>query len=120
MGIDYAPKPRWCLFPQLPRVRAILSWEIAPPAGQPNWSPPWGNVVECNIQIRKGFGFTTLVGALKDPVFKIPAELISSLPVLDDPVPLDTQLLALTAADIGKRAERSAAVDGGYSLRDRK
>ncbi len=28
----------------LPLVRAILSWNLEPPAGEPDWSPPWGNV----------------------------------------------------------------------------
>jgi len=35
----------------LPKVRAILSWNSPPPAGAPNWTPVWGNVVESDIQI---------------------------------------------------------------------
>jgi hypothetical protein len=35
----------------LPRVRAILSWNAAPPASQPNWLPVWGTRKEANIQI---------------------------------------------------------------------
>ena len=35
------------------RVRAILSWAIIPPAGQPNWKPFWGNVVETNIRFHR-------------------------------------------------------------------
>jgi hypothetical protein len=31
------------------KVRAILSWISPPPAGAPNWTPVWGNVVESNI-----------------------------------------------------------------------
>jgi len=34
-----------------PKVRAILSWNSAPPAGAPNWTPVWGNVVESDIEI---------------------------------------------------------------------
>ncbi len=34
-----------------PRIRAILSWNSPPPAGAPNWTPVWGNVVESDIQI---------------------------------------------------------------------
>lgn len=37
--------------PVLPRVRAILSWNIEPPPGQPNWHPVWGNRLERSIQI---------------------------------------------------------------------
>jgi hypothetical protein len=35
-----------------PRVRAILSWNSPPPAGAPNWTPVWGNVVESDMQIK--------------------------------------------------------------------
>lgn len=35
----------------LPRVRAILSWNQEPPAGQPNWTPTWGNRFEAQVQI---------------------------------------------------------------------
>jgi hypothetical protein len=35
----------------LPRIRAVLSWNSPPPAGAPNWTPVWGNVVESNFQI---------------------------------------------------------------------
>lgn len=37
--------------PVLPNVRAILSWNIEPPANTPNHNPVWGNVVEARIQI---------------------------------------------------------------------
>jgi len=35
------------------KVRAILSWVIAPPAGQPDWKPFWGNVVETHIRFHR-------------------------------------------------------------------
>jgi hypothetical protein len=38
------------------RLRAILSWETAPPPGNPNYVPVWGNRLECLIQIRPGVG----------------------------------------------------------------
>jgi hypothetical protein len=43
-----------CDHPLLPRVRAILSWQMPPPAGaaHANWLPPWGNRVDCHIQTR--------------------------------------------------------------------
>ncbi|MCB0521353.1 MAG: hypothetical protein H6577_24150 [Lewinellaceae bacterium] len=47
------PKKRKCCKSGavLPRVRAILSWNAAPPANQPNWLPVWGTRKEANIQI---------------------------------------------------------------------
>jgi hypothetical protein len=41
-----------CKNPQLPRVRAILSWNLLPPANSPNWMPFWGNRLESNIQLQ--------------------------------------------------------------------
>ncbi|MGA8085860.1 MAG: hypothetical protein WCA10_01050 [Terracidiphilus sp.] len=35
-----------------PRIRAILSWNSPPPAGAPNWTPVWGNVVESDMEIK--------------------------------------------------------------------
>lgn len=47
------PKTACCDDPVLPKVHAILSWQWIPPAGPANvgWLPPWGNALECNIQI---------------------------------------------------------------------
>lgn len=35
------------------RVRAILSWVTAPPSGNPNWKPFWGNAFETNIRFHR-------------------------------------------------------------------
>ena len=55
--VAYSPRRKWCTSPQLPKARAILSWNAEPPAGQPNWKPVYGNVLECHIQIDKGLDF---------------------------------------------------------------
>ncbi|NMR19469.1 hypothetical protein [Cellulomonas fimi] len=52
VGVTLAPLRRFCLFPQLPRVRAILSWEVEPTAGDPDFPPVWGEVQEDTVQIR--------------------------------------------------------------------
>ena len=51
--IKIDPKKRACCDDDavLPRVRAILSWNSAPPANSPNWAPVWGNIMETNIQV---------------------------------------------------------------------
>jgi hypothetical protein len=51
--VNLAIKPRkdCCLILNTPRVRAILSWNTAPPAEEPNWLPVWGNVAETTIQV---------------------------------------------------------------------
>lgn len=45
-------KKRVCKNPYMVKVRAILSWDAPPDAGNPNYPPVWGNVVEKWIQIK--------------------------------------------------------------------
>jgi len=45
-------KKRICTLPNLVKVRAILSWEMQPTAGNPNFPPVWGNVIDKWIQIK--------------------------------------------------------------------
>jgi hypothetical protein len=54
VSIRLEPKRRSCCDdkPVLPRVRAILSWNIQPPSNTPNYLPVWGNRLERSIQIR--------------------------------------------------------------------
>lgn len=46
------PQKKPCFIPNLVKVRAILSWELPPTAGKPDFHPPWGNVVDKWIQIK--------------------------------------------------------------------
>jgi hypothetical protein len=67
------PKKRSCCDrePVLPKVRAILSWNIEPPPGQPNWLPIWGNRLECDVQVepRRDF-FCNLIKIIGTGVVK--------------------------------------------------
>lgn len=77
----------FCIFPQLPKVRGILSWDLQPPAGQPNWPPPWGNVIDRHIQVQpRPLLWIDVVNAL-------PADTLEKLPdlsqvVVTEPFPL--------------------------------
>lgn len=42
----------FCNSPVLPTLRAILSWNHEPPAASPGWTPVWGNVLECDVQLK--------------------------------------------------------------------
>ncbi len=88
--LPYQPRRRWCTAPQLPKVRAILSWNLEPPPGQPDWTPVYGNVQETHIQIAKGFFLSDWVFTLIESDIKIPKELLATLPLpepLPDPFP---------------------------------
>jgi hypothetical protein len=52
VSVKIDPKKFPCTLPNLVRVRAILSWDTPPPAGNPNYPPVWGNVLEKWIQIK--------------------------------------------------------------------
>ncbi len=97
------PKTRPCWRPVLPKVRAILSWQWAPPAGNANagWLPPWGNVVETHIQLQPGFwnlgSIFELINESANLKIKIPSlfEPVKFHPIpLPDPAPLALSALA--------------------------
>jgi len=43
--------------PKLIRIRAIMSWNIAPPCNNPNYVPVWGNREETVIHIKPGHSY---------------------------------------------------------------
>jgi hypothetical protein len=49
--LQIKPKKKFCSIENLPKVRAILSWNFLPPANSPNWVPVWGNVKNGTVQI---------------------------------------------------------------------
>ena len=95
------PKTNYCRYPVVPKVHAILSWDIMPPAGPANvnWSPTWGGAMECYVQIppRKKFLLDYLgeLEALADPKIVIPPELkLVTCGPIPDPPPLSLAELA--------------------------
>ncbi len=50
-SLQINPAELLCTAQNLPVVRAILSWNVPPPANSPNWPPIWGQVVDTRIQI---------------------------------------------------------------------
>jgi hypothetical protein len=49
--LDIKPRRKFCFNSNIVLVRAILSWNIAPPPNRPNYTPVWGNVHNTHIQI---------------------------------------------------------------------
>jgi hypothetical protein len=81
------PNKRWCLVENLPRVRAILSWNVEPPDDTPDYRPVWGEVKEVTVQIEpslKMFWMELVKGA----EFDLPPEwtkLVAEAPPLPSP-----------------------------------
>ncbi|HXH27164.1 MAG TPA: hypothetical protein VNG90_04675, partial [Candidatus Acidoferrum sp.] len=68
-----SPKKLFCSHENLPMVRAILSWDVVPPANMPNWIPVWGNTLDGHVQIDV-FQFI-----LKNPVVALQSEALVAL-----------------------------------------
>jgi hypothetical protein len=111
------PRRKVCRFPVLPKVRAILSWQAVPTAGNPNYPPVWGNVFEDHVQIRpwwRNFAAAfDLVAVSLNQKLEIPElyeELIPiPIPLPDPPDPTIVELAKLYSAQ-GK-ASRAYAVE---------
>ena len=50
-SVDFNEARKFCTTENILNVRAILSWGIEPPAGNQNFTPPWGNVVNARVQV---------------------------------------------------------------------
>jgi hypothetical protein len=111
VSVPYTPVRQPCYRPQLPRVRAILSWEWQPPAGQPNWHPVWGTVVDRHIQIAAGR--VRIYDLLRETAVKVPFDITHlALTEIDLPHPpvLDTLQLAKLYANESAAAKSAKAV----------
>jgi hypothetical protein len=51
VAMDMNEARQYCTVENIVKVRAILSWNQEPPAGNPGWTPAWGNVVNVKVQI---------------------------------------------------------------------
>lgn len=124
-AVAYDPARFACSTPLLPRVRAILSWQVVPPANDPNWTPVWGNVEECNIQISPRLPvlidlvseISKLAGVAKLAIPPQYAE-VPQLPIpLPDPPPLSLgELVTLYSVRAGKTEVAHARVDSKAAL----
>jgi hypothetical protein len=68
----------FCFVENLPQVRAILSWNNAPPANTPGFVPVWGNVVQVTIQIPPASLFI-LGDVLAKAKVQLPASIVKSV-----------------------------------------
>ncbi|MFL6192974.1 MAG: hypothetical protein ACJ75H_02290 [Thermoanaerobaculia bacterium] len=56
--LDFNPFKKWCFQENIVKVRAILSWNVPPPANAPGFTPVYGNRLDVEVQIQPGFSFT--------------------------------------------------------------
>jgi len=112
-------KRKVCRVPVLPKVRAILSWQSIPTAGDPDYPPVWGNVLESHVQIKPWRRtFAAAIDAIAVSIgqeLKIPevyAELEHiPIPLPDPPDPLIAELSQLYSAKSRKAAAATQVVE---------
>ncbi len=97
--LDIDPKKKFCTIENLPKVRAILSWNDPPPPGDADFVPVWGNVVEARIQIDT-LKYVLLADLLKMDAVKVPAGILENLD-LSQPV----SMMAPKELTISEKAE---------------
>jgi hypothetical protein len=92
-------KKRACKNPYLVKVRAILSWDTPPDAGNPNYPPVWGNVIEKWIQIKPAAYFLKDIVKVADlKQLKLEPEMLE----LDMPVSKAKELTGKDLKDLYK------------------
>jgi len=83
--LKLSPKEKYCKIENLPKVRAILSWNKSPTQNDPEHQPIWGNIVEVQIQI-DAFKYTSIGEFGKIAKLKLPKDMLEivdmSQPVL--------------------------------------
>ncbi len=89
VALKIDPRHQCCDRPLLPRVRAILSWQLVPPPNTPDHIPVWGESRECTVQMPvRDCSLTHLPPDLPTvPVQEIPADLDLEFPPVPVPPP---------------------------------
>lgn len=78
VSLQIDPEELVCEEENLPKIRAILAWNKAPPRNQPNYTPVWGNSLDATIQIDPITEFT--IPDLSDQYdFNLPDQVLSGL-----------------------------------------
>ena len=57
VSVNFNEPRKFCSTENILNVRAILSWNLEPTAGDPNFTPVWGNVLNARVQVQKRFLF---------------------------------------------------------------
>jgi hypothetical protein len=90
-----------------PRVRAILSWNAPPPAGEPNWLPVWGNVAEASVKF-EGSHYTQLTTPPPASRFKLPEQLADSERTVRRGSAIDWERTSVNGGQTGNPVDSSA------------
>jgi len=100
--LDFSPFRKFCTSENIVKVRAVLQWNTEP-STNPNQPPVWGNVVDCEVQIRPKRRIT-----LDDFIQEFPLDLIEAEAVapLIDVLDSSTILPAASVQPLSLSAKR--------------
>jgi hypothetical protein len=98
VSLPIDPARKFCFFNPLIQVRAILSWNNAPPANSPNWLPIWGNVRNATILVEP-FRFLPWPEFFQIGEIKLPPHLAE---VLDLETPIKAKTPSLGAVELAR------------------
>jgi hypothetical protein len=124
IALDLDEEQTRCSTANLPRIRAILSWEFEPPAGDPDYPPVWGNRTEASIQIApRGWHIIDVLEELDigEPDLDLPVEIDFDAPIAYEPASLDAATLLKRYDDTSVPAHRAGfgefkrLLDGSFS-----
>ena len=106
LKLDTTKKKKICSIENLPRVRAILSWNQVPMENDPNYTPVWGNSKDARIQIDKRNLIITDILTL-DKLEKINPALI---PIIDINKPLEGKELEYDLTQLNELYKEKVSV----------
>ena len=87
VSVNFSQARKFCTTENILNVRAILSWELEPTPGDPNFTPIWGNVVNARVQVAKRFLFDfPLKDLVAENLFSAESAVLADLD-LDKPLP---------------------------------
>ena len=94
VSVSFSEARKFCGTENIVNTRAILSWDFAPPADDPNFIPVWGNVLDARVQVAPLFIFDiTIAELLKEGELALKADVLPAIDVTKHlpakkPVPL--------------------------------
>jgi hypothetical protein len=88
--LDFQPFRKFCFAENIVKVRAILSWDVPPPANDPGFTPVYGNRLTVQVKIRPRFllPFGELLQELQLAKVKLPDPIGPVIQLLDPQVVL--------------------------------
>lgn len=87
VSVNFSEARKFCGTENIVQVRAILSWELEPAAGDPNFIPVWGNVINAHVQVAPLFLYEVPISELiADQKVSIKPDLVKDLD-LNQPLP---------------------------------